>query len=99
MKNIMLVTCFLLTGTALAQSRPIFPQISNFGNSIQLQIFNPNLNPVFCSGSVTINVIPRGMETHYVNVSIPPRMNVVRQIWPRQVGGRIANAYHSLFCR
>lgn len=100
MKKLMIAATLLITTSAFAQmSRPIYPQVMNFGNSVQVQIYNPNQKMHHCSGFVNINLIPMGTESQYFSEYIRPNSSFTRTIWLRTMGARVSHAYHSIFCR
>lgn len=100
MKKLVIGAALLVSASAFAQSsRPIFPQIFNFGNSVQVQIYNPNARPHYCSGFVNINTIPYGSESQYFSEYIRPQSSFTRTIWLRSIGARVSSAFHSIYCR
>ncbi len=99
MKKLIIGMALLTSASAFAQSRTIFPQIFNFGNSVQVQIYNPNARAHHCSGSITLFTMPYGSEYQYFSEYIRPQSSLTRTIWLRNFNLRIMNASHSIFCR
>jgi hypothetical protein len=97
MKKIIFSLMIFATSVAHANS-PIFPQIFNFGNSVQVQIFNPNLKDVNCSGMVYMNLSPYGVESQYFYGRIPSHTTGFRTFFLTQINVRIAFASHSIYC-
>jgi hypothetical protein len=95
-----LFVVFLVSGLAHAgRSNAIFPQVTNFGTSVQVTIWNHTEGNVTCSGFVNLSYANGQRQSENVFEYIPSRMTSYRTIYGQQFGERIVMVDHSIFCR
>ena len=75
----------------------VYPNVVNYGYSIQVQIWNTTDNVVRCSGYLNYRT-DKGPESRFFTEIVSPRMNSYRMIYPNYLNSRILNVDHSIFC-
>lgn len=65
MKILILAMSLFSSVSALAQHVTVFPRIINFGNAVQVQIYNSTEDDIHCSGSVTMHTQSNRIETNF----------------------------------
>ena len=100
MKKFILAVTLVLSGLAFAEDEaPIFPQVFNYGNSVQIQITNHTDSYVTCSGPVWITTDKGATYSEHYFDSVMPRFTSYRRIQVRNFQDRIRFVNHSIFCR
>ncbi len=95
-----LFVAILVSGLAHAQrSIAIFPQVTNYGTSVQVTIWNHTDRNVTCSGFVNLSYANGQRYTESVFEYVPSRFTSYRTIYGQQFGERIVMVDHSIFCR
>lgn len=97
MKNAIL-GLVLLTGFSQAAEAVVWPNVYNWGNRVEVQVFNNTDRSVWCSGSVYLRMESNKEESHYFSEFINRGMFVYRSIYPRTLSERIQRVNHSIFC-
>jgi hypothetical protein len=97
MKKILLVLTVLIATSAFA-SFPIFPQLTNFGTSVQLTIFNPNNKDVNCSGMIYMYLIPSAVESQYFYSRVVAHTTLFKTFIPLRQNMTISTVSHSIYC-
>lgn len=94
----------LMSSSAFAQQfpvppTPVYPTVSHWGNSIQVEAWNQNRFGVSCSGWVYMSLASGGSPSHYVSMYVPG--NGFRSVRVNAIlnpGDRITNVSHSIWC-
>jgi hypothetical protein len=86
------------TATFAGKDMIVFPQVYNYGSSVQITIWNTTDRQISCSGSVWMSLQSGARETEYYFDYIGARFTSFRTIYPRTSGDRIVNVSHSISC-
>lgn len=87
----------LLIASASAFAMP-WPNVYNFGNSVQLHIANDQDRQIWCSGYLTLQTNTGKDESQYVTEFIMAHNFIYRNFYPRTLGETFTNVYHSIYC-
>jgi hypothetical protein len=98
MKTFLLVAAFVTSFGASAQVY-VNPNIFNFGNSVQIQIYNTNDFDISCSGSVNIFTHQNRMESGYYFEQIRKGSLSIRNFYLMDMNNRVNFTSHSIFCQ
>ena len=99
MKKTALAACLLVSSIALAQpDGVIFPQVYNFGYSVQVNVWNTTDQYVNCSGFLFMTTQNGFRDSQYYFDYVPPRFNSFKQIYVRRGDDRIISVSHSVMC-
>jgi hypothetical protein len=100
MKTFLFAIALVSSFAASAQVN-VYPQVINFGNSVQVQIHNTTKDNISCSGNITMHTQLGRMENAYYFDQIYKGSFSTRMFYPMtmQMNDRITFANHSIFCR
>lgn len=99
MKKLILGLALTLSSFAFAEKQSmVFPQVYNFGSSIQVNVWNTTDKNFWCNGSVTMYLDNGKQESEYYTEFVSSRYNSIRMIYPREFGTRITSYYHNIWC-
>ena len=98
MKTFLLVAAFVTSFGASAQVY-VNPTIFNFGNSIQVQIYNTNDFDISCSGSVNMYTQQNRTESGYYFDQVRKGSVSLRSFYLMNMGDRVSFTSHSIFCQ
>ena len=99
MKNLILGLVLGVSSVAFAaKETAIFPNVYNYGTSVQVNIWNSSNRSVWCSGSVFMNLDNGQMQSENYSEYIMANFNSYKMIYPRLAGARILSVSHSIFC-
>jgi hypothetical protein len=77
MKNLVLVSSFLLSASVLATT--IYPQVNIWGHGIDVRIYNTTDKDVHCSGTINIRT-QRSYKTEFFNETVYRGMTSYRHL-------------------
>lgn len=99
MKTILFAIALVTSFSASAQVY-VYPNIINFGNSVQVQIHNTTQDNISCSGSVNMHTQQGRMETGYYFDQIYKGSFSMRSFYlmNNTMNDRITFTNHSIFC-
>lgn len=99
MKKIILALALTISASAFAEKASvIFPQVYNYGSSVQVQIWNHTDKYVTCSGSIWMRTEKGVSYSEYLFDSVMPRFSAYRSFYARDYNDRIQSVNHSIFC-
>lgn len=98
MKKMILAFSLLVTSFAFAETNA-FINLSNFGSSVQLRVYNNSPLNVTCSGPVYMRTNSNRMYTEYYFEMVPANFTSHRTFFSRDFRDPIRFAHHSIFCR
>lgn len=100
MRLIALFVMVLSSFTVLASNKtsPVWPIINNYGNALQVQVFNSAANDISCSGSVNAYLSSGRMQSFYFFEMISKGSFASRYYSIFGVNERITHYNHSIFC-
>ncbi len=98
MKTFLLVAAFVTSFGASAQVY-VNPTIFNFGNSVQVQIYNTNDFDISCSGSVNMYTQQNRMESGYYFDQVRKGSMSMRSFYLMNMNDRVNYTSHSIFCQ
>lgn len=100
MKKLILALSLAISGLAFSgEQAAIYPQVINFGNSIQIQVWNHTDAYITCSGPVWITTETGASYSEHYFDSVMPKFTSYRRIQARNFQDRIRFVNHSIFCR
>ncbi len=99
MKTCLFVSILICTLAHAGRSSAIFPQVTNYGTSVQVTIWNHTDRNVTCSGFVNLTYANGQRHSENVFEYIPSRITSYRTIYGQQIGERIMMVDHTIFCR
>lgn len=89
----------MLSFSALAKTNTsVFPQVSNYGSSVEVRIYNYTDRPVSCSGSIYMTTQLSGNRTEYYFNMISAGFNDWRTYRLPNLSDRVISVYHSITC-
>lgn len=98
MKKFVIALSVLFSLAAFAKPEYIvFPSVYNFGQNVQVQIWNTTDRFITCSGSLTLTLESGERENQSFFEPVSPRFSSFRTIYPR-TNSRIVFVNHSIFC-
>lgn len=99
MKKIILGLALIISAPAFAEKASIvFPQVYNYGSSVEVQIWNHTDRYVTCSGSLWIRTEKGNSYSEYLFDHVMPRFSAYRSFYARDFNDRIQSVRHSIFC-
>lgn len=99
MKKLIVGLSLIISSVAFAEKASlVYPQVYNFGSSVQVNVWNTTNQNVWCSGTVNMTTDKGQMESQYYNEFVSANFNSYRMIYPRQFGVRIVSVFHSIYC-
>lgn len=99
MKNLIAGLVLVVSSVAFAaKDVAIFPNVYNYGNSVQVHIWNTSNRSVWCSGSVYMNLDNGQTQSENYSEYVMANFNSYKMIYPRLAGARILSISHSIFC-
>lgn len=99
MKKFILAFSLLASSLAFAEPAMVFPRVINFGNSVQVQVYNNTPQHVTCSGSVFITLNSGRSYSEYYLDTVMPNFMSNRSFYVRDFRDQIRFVNHSIFCR
>ncbi|GEM_PF-2382549 len=101
MRLMILFVMVLASFTAFASPKKassVWPIINNYGNALQVQVFNNNSNDISCSGSVNVYLSSGRMQSFYFFEMISKGSFASRYYSVYGVNERITHYNHSIYC-
>ncbi len=103
MKKLFLTMALVVAAPVFAQQfppmeRPIFPKVWNFGNSVQLDIWNTNRRAVSCMGRIYMYTAANQQQSEFVSEYVWGMGSVLRTYRLNNPQDRIVSVNHSIFC-
>jgi hypothetical protein len=99
MKKFFLILSLVFSITAFAETETvIYPNVYNYGSSVQVSAWNYSDRTVFCSGTIYMDMANGERDSEYYFESIPAHFTSYRTFYSRRPGDRISRVSHSIFC-
>lgn len=99
MKFFILLASLLMGSVAFAEKDSVvFPQVSNFGTSVQITIWNHTDRSISCSGQVYLNYMSGFRESEYFFDYVSARFTSYKHIYARRMNDRVVNVTHRISC-
>lgn len=99
MKIFFLLSSLLISGLAMGKADTvIFPQVYNYGFSVQVSVWNYTDRSVNCNGSLFLTYQSGARETEYFFEMVPARFTSYRNINSRRLNDRITQVTHGISC-
>lgn len=99
MKKLLLTCSLLLSSVAFAETKTVvFPQVWNYGTSVQIQIWNHTDRSISCSGPVYLNMQSGERIHEYFYDFVSARFTSYRTIFSRNMNDRISSVSHMISC-
>ena len=100
MKNFLFALSLMFSGVALAEELPpVFPEVFNFGHSVQVTVRNYTEQNVTCSGTIYLVTMSGFRETLVYNEFVPARTSSYKNFYPRFITDRILRTSNMIFCQ
>jgi hypothetical protein len=100
MRSITLVACLLLSMSAFASEKTVsvWPTIFNYGNALQVQVYNTTESDITCSGSINAYLNDGRMQSFYFFESVMKGSFASRYYSVFGMNIRIVNYSHFINC-
>ena len=99
MKNVLLLATLLLSTSVFAEKESVvFPQVSNYGSSVQVRIWNHTDRSVSCSGQIYLNYMSGYRDSEYFFEYVSARFTSYKHIYSRRMNDRVVNVTHTISC-
>ncbi len=100
MKKFLILATLALSATAFAETNTvIFPRVYNWGNQVQVDIWNHTDRDVTCSGPIYMTLESGATQYESYFDWVPARFSRYRTIYSRDFNDRIRSVSHNIWCR
>lgn len=99
MKKFILIAVLAFSGATFAETKTvIFPRIYNWGNSVQVDVWNYSNIDVTCSGPIYMTLESGATQYDSYFDWVPARTSRFRTIYSRDLNDRIRSVNHNIWC-
>ncbi|HXH29383.1 MAG TPA: hypothetical protein VNJ01_01100 [Bacteriovoracaceae bacterium] len=98
MKKIILALALSVSSMSAFSQGFVQPRVSQWGNNVQIQIFNHTDYAVSCSGWINFSYWSGRQRSEYFNDYVQSRFNSYRTVYNHDWNDRVSRVNHSIYC-